>query len=101
MKEFGTLNTEILDSDGTESITKIALSGLNKPAINHGSDTEYQVVCGEGTVEIDFDVRELRPGIVFTIPKGTPYQDEASTERLVMIATCQPPFSPETVEYLG
>lgn len=100
MNEYGCLEAEEILRDDHKSIAKVALTGLNKPVINHGSDTTYEVLCGEGVVEIDFDVVELRRGVTWSVPQGTPYQDEALSPRLIVLATCEPPFDQEKVEYL-
>lgn len=99
--EFGSVTSDIIDVDGVRSIAMVAVAGLNRPMINHGSDMRYEVTCGEGYIEVDFTVKELRPGSVVDIPAGTPYQDEAVTPRLVMRATATPPFDPDRVEYLA
>ncbi len=90
---------EVLTIDETteHTIARVALSGCNRPVINHGSDTTYELLCGSGTVEVDFAVYELRLGSRVHIPRGTPYQDEGS---MVLLATSIPPFDPEEIEYL-
>lgn len=99
--EFGLVTADIIDEDNVRSIAMVAVSGLNRPLINHRSDMEYEVTCGEGSMEVDFNVIELRRGSVVRIPAGTPYQDEAVTPRLVMRVTATPPFNPDDVEYLA
>lgn len=99
--EYGSIEAETIFEDAVRSVAVIALTGLNRPLINHGSDMEYEVLCGEGTLEVDFEVIELRPGVRQKVPKGTPYQDEALTPRLILRATATPLFNAETVEYLA
>lgn len=91
------LKVTSLHEDHEHTIARIVLRGLNRPVINHLSSTTYEVLCGEGTMEIDFAVHELRPGVEITVPAGTPYQDEGE---LLMLATTKPPFESSAVEFL-
>lgn len=99
--KFGNLEAETIDVNAERSIAVVALTGLNRPALNAVSDMEYEVLRGEGCVEIDFKVIELRPGSVFHVSAGTPYQDEALTPRLLMRVKATPRFNTENVEYLA
>lgn len=88
-----------LSSDTKRSVALIALKGINRPVVNYDSDMTYDVICGEGIVEIDFDIIELTQGYRFSVPKGTPYQDQ-SEAGMQLLAEAYPPFRPESIVYL-
>lgn len=87
-----------LESSPEKSVVQVLLNGVNKWVINHGCDTTYEVVCQTGTMIVGTEIYELRPGVVVSVPKGTPYQDYG--DNLRMIATSVPAFDPQKVEYI-
>ncbi|MES2876573.1 MAG: hypothetical protein V4678_03835 [Patescibacteria group bacterium] len=95
--EYTTPEVTELRRTAKSSIAQIVLHGLNRAVINHESDTTYKVVCGDGTMEVDFDVIDLKPGVSVTVPAGTPYQDEGC---LKLLAESVPPFNIAAIEYL-
>lgn len=92
------LFAQTLYQDNIRSKARIGLRGLNAATINHESTTMYEVILGNGLMNIDGTDRPLFEGVRLTVPAGTPYQDEG---HLVMLATSEPPFNPASVEMLG
>lgn len=95
--EYTTPEVIELRRTAESSLAQIVLLGLNRPVINHESDTTYEVVCGNGTMEVDFDVITLKPGTSVSVPAGTPYQNEGDIK---MLAKSVPPFNVAALEYL-
>lgn len=93
--ELTYFHVETLRENEDETVALIALDGTNRAIMNHGSDTEYHVVAGEGMMRRDDEAIRLLPGTSVTIESGTPYYDRGC---LLMLATSRPPFNPETVE---
>jgi mannose-6-phosphate isomerase-like protein (cupin superfamily) len=91
------LSIELLFKNEVVSVAHIALKGVNRRTINHGSTTTYSVLSGEGIMRIGDMEHTLAEGTTVVVPKGTPYMDEGNVE---MVVTCIPPFDPASIEVL-
>lgn len=91
------LSVECLFEDGNMSVSRVALSGINKLVVNHKSTTVYTVLEGEGVMYIDGAEHQLYAGQTVVVPKDVPYFDQGEVE---MIAVSVPPFDTDSVEYL-
>jgi GNAT superfamily N-acetyltransferase len=98
--DFGppALRVETLRKDSQLSFAFIKLRGRNPKTINHKSTTLYSVVRGEGMMNVDGEVHELRPGVIVEVPPNTPYFDEGNVD---MKAVSYPPFSADDVEAIN
>lgn len=92
------IRVEQLYEDADKTVVMVALRGLNRTTINHGSTTTYEVLSGNGIMNIDGEVHELSEGVIVTVQAGTPYYDEG---HLDMRATSIPPFDIVKVEFLN
>ena len=63
----------------------------------HGRSEEiYLVTKGSGSLEIDGEIRKVRPGDAILIPPGTWHTIENDgTSELLILCTCAPPYSHE------
>lgn len=89
------LKVETIRRDDEVSVASISLRGLNRLTINHRSTILYHVLAGEGTMNVNGDVYELKKGAIVEVPPGTPYFDKGNVD---MEAVSIPPFNPEDVE---
>lgn len=81
------------------SIAVIELDGINRPAINHDSDTEYTVIDGEVVFAVNGVKHLLQAGESIPVLKGSRYQDMG--KKTIMLAVSVPPFNPDSVEILN
>ena len=89
------LKIEVLRVDDEVSVARISLRGLNRRTVNHRSTTLYHVLGGEGIMNVDGVVHELKEGAIVEVPPHTPYFDEGNVD---MEAVSIPPFNLEDVE---
>lgn len=89
------IRAETLYADQDISVALIALSGINRSTVNHGSATAYEVISGQGVMFVDYTMHPLEPGARVVVPKGTPYYDAG--EDVVMWAVSSPPFNIDSV----
>jgi mannose-6-phosphate isomerase-like protein (cupin superfamily) len=94
---FQVLTVTPISADSDKSVVRIKLSGENQRVINHLSETTYEVISGQGTMEVNGVIYDLKPGVKVTVPVGVPYQDSGYVE---MIATSTPPFDINSVKVL-
>ena len=60
------------------------------------SEEIYLVTKGSGSLEIDGEIRKVRPGDAILIPPGTWHTIENDgTSELLILCTCAPPYSHE------
>lgn len=98
--DFGppVLRVDILYEDSQQSFANIKLRGRNATIINHRSTMLYSVIRGEGAMNVDGEVQELKPGVVVKVPPNTPYYDEGNVD---MRALSYPPFNVDDVETIN
>jgi mannose-6-phosphate isomerase-like protein (cupin superfamily) len=60
------------------------------------SEEIYFVTKGSGSLEIDGEIRKVRPGDAILIPPGAWHTlENDGTSELVILCTCAPPYSDE------
>lgn len=91
------LTVETLYEDLERSIATVVLNGINTRIINRRSRMVYEVLKGEGTMEVGWQSRKIGVGDSVVIEAGTPYRDEG---QMVLLATAQPPYDPNDVVVL-
>lgn len=89
------LKSFMLKHSDRRSIAWVKLNGVNKPTINHGSDTTYYVQSGEATFVVDDEIETAKAGDQIHVPCGTKYQDVG---RATMLAVCEPGFDARQIE---
>ena len=64
---------------------------------HHGRTEEiYFVTKGSGSLEIDGEIRKVRPGDAILIPPGAWHTlENDGTSELLILCTCAPPYSDE------
>jgi mannose-6-phosphate isomerase-like protein (cupin superfamily) len=63
------------------------------------SEEFYFILEGQGTMEIDGEIRPVCPGDAILIPSGAWHQITA-TERLRLLCCCAPPYSHEDTYFV-
>jgi mannose-6-phosphate isomerase-like protein (cupin superfamily) len=82
---------------GVQSLAEASLApGLATRRHYHGRSEEiYLVVEGGGELEVDGDVRAVRPGDAILIPPGAWHELTAGAEGVTLLCCCVPPYSDE------
>ncbi len=88
------LTVETLYEDSERSIATVVLNGINTRIINRRSRMTYEVLKGEGIMEVGWQSRSISVGDSVVIEAGTPYRDEG---QMVLLATAQPPYDSNDV----
>lgn len=63
------------------------------------SEEFYFILEGSGTMEIDGETREVRPGDAILIPPNSRHQITASPTGLRFLCCCAPPYAHEDVYF--
>jgi quercetin dioxygenase-like cupin family protein len=78
-----------------------AIAAREIPAHRHADgDHILYIVSGAGTITLDGERVELRPGLVVHVPKGVVHAVKAETGNLLFVDFAQPPFSPSMIEWM-
>lgn len=72
----------------------VPVGGATERHYHKRSEEFYFLLEGEGTMEIDGEVREVKPGDAILIPAGAWHQITARTE-LRFLCCCAPPYAHE------
>ncbi|TAL14385.1 hypothetical protein EPN95_03255 [Patescibacteria group bacterium] len=88
------VNATVLQNDGEHTIMQVELSGRNNRVVNRLSKTTFNVIKGEGSIEVAGVVFGLEEGLGVVVPAGVAYQDEGN---MTMIETSTPPLNPASV----
>lgn len=77
------------------SLANVTLRGINKATRNRDCLLSYTVREGNGWMNVEGEMYELRPGITIEVRPGQSYQDAGF---VVMLARSEPPFDPAQAE---
>lgn len=92
------ISVEVVYEDSDQTVALVAVNGVNRWSVNHGSTTRYRVIGGVGCMEVDAEPISLYPGVEVEIKKGVQYRDIG--RNLLLEAISFPPFNQEKVRYL-
>jgi quercetin dioxygenase-like cupin family protein len=85
----------------TPTYTVGAIAARDIPAHRHADgDHVLYIVSGTGTITLDGERVELRPGLIVHVPKGVVHGVRAETGNLFFVDFAQPPFSPSMIEWI-
>jgi quercetin dioxygenase-like cupin family protein len=77
-----------------------AIAAREIPAHRHpDGDHILYIVSGRGTITMDGERVELRPGLIVHVPKGVVHSVTAETGNLLFVDFAQPPFNPTMIEW--
>lgn len=84
-----------------QTYTVGAIAARDIPLHRHGDgDHVLYIVSGGGTITMDGQRVELRPGLIVHVPKGVVHAVKAETGNLLFVDFAQPPFSPSMIEWI-
>ena len=99
--EYGTLVVEPIVVTTTYSMSRVTISGENRPNKNRISNADYTCIDGRGYMRIDGRVIPMSKGVTVEIPPNVPFQDwSLPGEEMVLISEYSPPFDRKQVEIL-
>jgi quercetin dioxygenase-like cupin family protein len=83
------------------SYTVGAIAAREIPLHRHpDGDHVLYIVSGQGTIFLDGERVELRPGLIVHVPKGVAHAVKAETGNLLFVDFAQPPFTPSLIEWM-
>lgn len=92
---YGEVRRVITGGEGSANVHIVSVA-KGKEHVHKAYEETYYILSGQGTITLDGDTREIRPGTVVYIPAQMPHSLEStSPEPLVFIIFGTPPMSIE------
>lgn len=90
---YGDVRRVITGGEGSANVHIVSVT-KGKEHLHTAYEETYYVLSGNGTITLDGDTREIRPGTVVYIPAQMPHSlASTSTDPLVFIIFGTPPMS--------